>query len=121
MSLIDFIISRRSIRRYEKRDIPEEVLKQIFEAGRQAPSAVNKQPIHFIVVKDDEKRKGFPACVTLFGLTDLSRMHRCHCWMCRCQFTFNWKMGYLGRCNCNAEHGYCRLDFRSWFLLDRRF
>ena len=59
MSLIDFIISRRSIRRYEKRDIPEEVLKQIFEAGRQAPSAVNKQPIHFIVVKDDEKKKGF--------------------------------------------------------------
>jgi len=59
MSLIDSIISRRSIRRYEKRDIPEEVLKQIFESGRQAPSAVNKQPIHFIVVKDDEKKKGF--------------------------------------------------------------
>jgi len=59
MSLIDSIISRRSIRRYEKRDIPEEVLKQIFEAGRQAPSAVNKQPIHFIVVKDDETKKGF--------------------------------------------------------------
>ena len=57
MSLIDFILTRRSIRRYEKKDIPEEVLAQIFEAGRQAPSAVNKQPIHFVIVKDNEKQK----------------------------------------------------------------
>ena len=57
MSLIDFIHTRRSIRRYEKKDIPEEVLAQIFEAGRQAPSAVNKQPIHFVIVKDNEKQK----------------------------------------------------------------
>jgi nitroreductase len=59
MSLIDFILTRRSIRRYEKKDIPEGVLAQILEAGRQAPSAVNKQPIHFIVVKDNEIKKGF--------------------------------------------------------------
>ena len=58
MSLIESILTRRSIRRYDKRDIPEEVLAQILEAGRQAPSAVNKQPVHFIVVKDKEKKKG---------------------------------------------------------------
>jgi nitroreductase len=40
MSLIDDILTRRSIRRYETKDIPEEVLRQILEAGRQAPSAV---------------------------------------------------------------------------------
>jgi nitroreductase len=57
MSLIDFILTRRSIRRYEKKDIPEEVLKQIFETGRQSPSAVNKQPIHFVIVKDNEIKK----------------------------------------------------------------
>jgi nitroreductase len=57
MSLIDFILTRRSIRRYEKKDIPEEVLAQIFETGRQAPSAVNKQPIHFVIVKDNEIKK----------------------------------------------------------------
>ena len=58
MSLIDFVLTRRSIRRYEKKDIPEAVLSQILEAGRQAPSAVNKQPVHFVVVKDPEIKKG---------------------------------------------------------------
>jgi nitroreductase len=58
MSLIDSILTRRSIRHYDERDIPEEVFAQILEAGRQAPSAVNKQPVHFIVVKDNELKKG---------------------------------------------------------------
>ncbi|KON33657.1 MAG: hypothetical protein AC479_03765, partial [miscellaneous Crenarchaeota group-6 archaeon AD8-1] len=52
MSLLDLILSRRSIRRYEDKDLPEEVLQQILEAGRQAPSAVNRQPFRFIVVND---------------------------------------------------------------------
>jgi len=52
MSLIDVILSRRSIRRYEKKDISEEVLQQILEAGRQAPSAADRQPYRFVIVKD---------------------------------------------------------------------
>jgi len=52
MSLLDLILSRRSIRRYENKDIPEEVLQQILETGRQAPSAANRQPIHFVIVTD---------------------------------------------------------------------
>ena len=52
MSLTDLILSRRSIRRYENRDLPDEVLRPILEAGRQAPSAANRQPIRFVVVKD---------------------------------------------------------------------
>src|SRR4030042_3532364 len=54
MSLLDLILSRRSIRRYENKDIAEEVLQQILETGRQAPSAANRQPIHFVVVKDHD-------------------------------------------------------------------
>ena len=58
MSFIDTVLSRRSIRRYEKQDIPKDVLDKILEAGRQAPSAGNKQPWHFIVVSDyDIKEK----------------------------------------------------------------
>lgn len=59
MSLIDSILSRRSIRRYEPRDISEDVLKQILEAGRQSPSAVNRQPIRFVIVNDHEIAKEF--------------------------------------------------------------
>ena len=57
MSSIDFILTRRSIRHYDKKDIPEYILNQIFEAGRNAPSAVNRQPIHFIIVNDQEAKK----------------------------------------------------------------
>jgi nitroreductase len=53
LSLIDVVLSRRSIRNYDKKEIPKEVLDQILEAGRLAPSAANKQPWHFIVVTDE--------------------------------------------------------------------
>jgi nitroreductase len=59
MSIVDSILSRRSIRKYESKDIPEDVLKLILEAGRQAPSAVNRQPIRFVIVNDHEIAKEF--------------------------------------------------------------
>jgi len=57
MSLLDLILSRRSMRDYQKREIPKDVLQKILEAGRQAPSAANRQPIHFVVVNDPEIQK----------------------------------------------------------------
>ena len=57
MPKVDPILSRRSIRRYEKKEIPEDVLNQILEAGRNAPSAANMQPIRFIILKDHEFKK----------------------------------------------------------------
>jgi len=59
MSLVDAILSRRSVRRYEDREIPEGLMNQILEAGRQAPSAANRQPIRFIIVKEPEMAKKF--------------------------------------------------------------
>jgi nitroreductase len=57
MSLVDVVLNRRSIRRYEPKEIPRDVLDKILEAGRQAPSAANKQPWHFIVLTDSEIKK----------------------------------------------------------------
>ncbi|UCH03069.1 MAG: nitroreductase family protein [Candidatus Bathyarchaeota archaeon] len=54
MSLIDVIMSRRSVRSYSKKKISKKFLKKILEAGRQAPSASNVQPWHFIVLTDSE-------------------------------------------------------------------
>ncbi len=59
MTPIDPILNRRSIRCYESKEIPEEVMRQILETGRQAPSAANRQPIHFVIVKDHEVAKKF--------------------------------------------------------------
>ena len=52
MSCVDLILKRRSIRKYSSEPVSEEVKAKILEAGRQAPSAVNAQPWHFIVVDD---------------------------------------------------------------------
>ncbi len=54
MSLFDVILNRRSIRRYEDKEIPKDVLDKIVEAGRQSPSAANRQPYHFVIVTDSE-------------------------------------------------------------------
>ncbi len=54
MSLVDVILGRRSIRTYEAKKVPEKVMRKILEAGRQAPSASNKQPWRFIVLTDYE-------------------------------------------------------------------
>ena len=52
MEFYDVIRERKSIRKYKRNPIPDEVLNRILEAGRIAPSAKNLQPWHFIVVKD---------------------------------------------------------------------
>ncbi|MFP4346376.1 MAG: nitroreductase family protein [Anaerolineales bacterium] len=48
---------RRSIRRYRPDPVPEALLEQVLEAGRWAPSASNRQPWHFVVVRDEAVRK----------------------------------------------------------------
>jgi len=61
--ILEAIRKRQSVRSYQDKEIPEDVLQQILEAGRLAPSANNKQHWKFIVVKDDDLRKKLvPAC-----------------------------------------------------------
>ena len=57
LDIIDIILSRRSIRQYEQKEIPNEILNKILETGRQAPSAANRQPEHFIVITDYKIKK----------------------------------------------------------------
>lgn len=46
------ILSRRSVRLYSKKQVPEFMVKRILEAGRFAPSAGNSQPWKFVVLRD---------------------------------------------------------------------
>lgn len=66
MSLVDVILSRRSIRKYDDKDIPSDVLDKILEAGRQSPSAANRQPYQFVVVTDSEIKRKLPGLVSGF-------------------------------------------------------
>jgi nitroreductase len=57
MELEDTIRGRRSIRAYQKRDIADSVIEEILDLARHAPSSMNGQPWHFIVVKDEEAKR----------------------------------------------------------------
>ena len=57
MDVMQAIRSRRSVRKYQPRDIEAEKLQQVLEAGRLAPSANNRQLWKFIVVRDAQIRQ----------------------------------------------------------------
>jgi nitroreductase len=61
MDVFDAVKARKSIRSYQSKPVPEEVLMKVLESARLAPSAVNRQPWHFVVVTDAEKRKKLSA------------------------------------------------------------
>lgn len=51
-NVIDNILSRKSIRKYTDKIIPQSKIKIILDAAMAAPTANNRRPYHFIVVSD---------------------------------------------------------------------
>jgi nitroreductase len=57
LDVFEAIKTRRSIRKYKPTSIPDEKLKKILETARLAPSAANRQPWGFVIVRDAERKK----------------------------------------------------------------
>ncbi len=57
MDVCKAIQSRRSIRAYDSREVEEEKLLRVLDAGRLSPSASNRQERRFIVIRDAGTRK----------------------------------------------------------------
>lgn len=55
--VLEAIKKRKSVRRYLDKKIPEDILKEIMEAARLAPSASNRQPWKLVVVQDKKLRQ----------------------------------------------------------------
>ena len=71
MDTVTAITNRRSIRKFLSRALPDGDLRTILEAGRQAPSAANRQPWHFVVVREDAQRRRLAeACSGQMWLAD---------------------------------------------------
>lgn len=64
MTDLDFIFSRRSIRRFTAEKVSGNQIKLLLEAAMAAPTAMNLQPWHFVVIDDpgklEEVRKILP-------------------------------------------------------------
>lgn len=56
MDVFEAIYERFSVRDYKADQIPDDVMEKLLTSLRYAPSAANKQPWKFIVVKDQETR-----------------------------------------------------------------
>jgi nitroreductase len=57
MNVIEAIETRRSVRKFKPEPIKDEDINKIMRAAQLAPSAGNKQPWRFIVVRDLESKK----------------------------------------------------------------
>lgn len=51
--ILDFFFKRRSIRKFQDRKVPDELVRDLLKAAMAAPSAGNWQPWEFVAVKDD--------------------------------------------------------------------
>lgn len=63
--VLDVIRFRRSVRQFQDRDVPAEVMEQILEAGRLTHTAKNAQDVSFVVL-DRERAKFEQMAVALF-------------------------------------------------------
>ena len=53
MDVRECILKRRSIRKFKDEDITKDIIKDLLECAMAAPSACNKQPWEFYVIKND--------------------------------------------------------------------
>ena len=52
------LLERRSCKKYKADPMPQELIEQVIEAGRAAPSGSNSQTTHFIVITKPSTRLG---------------------------------------------------------------
>ena len=57
MELKEAIENRRSIRKYQAIDVPDVLIEDLIECARLAPSAKNRQPWEFLIVRGETKNQ----------------------------------------------------------------
>ena len=77
-NLESIMLSRRSIRRYQNRAIPREVLESVLTAATWAPSAHNRQPWRFAVVTSPDTRRNLAQAMGTRLRADLAADHVPH-------------------------------------------
>ena len=57
-AIVECIMTRTSIRQYTDQTVSADTIETLLRAGMAAPTAVNKQPWHFVAITDREKLDG---------------------------------------------------------------
>ena len=64
------VVSKREVREYADRPVPEDVLEKILQAARATGSAKNSQPWRFIVLREREHRHALASAIMAPGNLD---------------------------------------------------
>src|SRR5512138_3185841 len=65
MELVRAIQSRRSIRKFKSNEVPDDVIRELLDAARLAPSGSNLQATRFVVIKSPVERMKLKECTPL--------------------------------------------------------
>ena len=57
LEILAAIVERRSIRKFQDKEIPKELLEKVLEATSKAPSGKNIQPWRFVVLEGEKKKE----------------------------------------------------------------
>lgn len=60
MKVTDAIVSRRTKRKFTDKTVSREILKELIEYARFAPTAANLQPLKYAIIDGDMAKKVFP-------------------------------------------------------------
>ena len=65
--LMKLLEGRRTYRRFEQREIDDEIISEMLEAARLASSAANRQPLSYVVIKNPRMVAEVFACTRWAG------------------------------------------------------
>jgi F420 biosynthesis protein FbiB-like protein len=71
--LLEIIVTRRSVRRYQARAVSRDLIEQLLDAARWAPSAHNRQPWRFVVIETVETKRALASAMGDKLRADLER------------------------------------------------
>ena len=96
---LDLVRTRRSIRRYDGRPVPRDVIDRCVEAARLAPSACNSQPWRFLIFDRDpwRSRVGEAAFSGIYSLFAFAQQAPVLVALVRLRSTYAAKLGGLIR------------------------
>lgn len=77
MNTIDCIKSRRSVRKFTEEKVPHEVLEQLVELARWAPSWKNTQIARYVAVEDESLKNRIAEEATIPGTRESLKARRC--------------------------------------------
>ena len=67
MNVSDAIRTKRAVRKFQEKPLPEDVVRDILNAGRRSQSSKNEQTWQFIAIQDKAILKGLSVCGTWAG------------------------------------------------------